>query len=242
MTNRDKPITGKFYHVYNRGVEKRIIYPEEKDYVRFIHNLYEFNDTNPSDKYYVNQYSEVGLPYIEKLRDKQESNKKPRDFLVNILVFCLMPNHYHLLLKQVKDEGITEFMRKIGTGYTNYFNLKNDRVGPLFQGKYKAVLIEEDEHFNYLPNYIHLNPLELIEPNWKEGKLNNINRAVNFLESYRWSSYLDYIGKKNFPSLTQREFLSDNYQDPDEYKREVKDWLMEIEIDSIRDLTIELDY
>ncbi len=113
------------YHIYNRGVEKRKVFLDDQDYFRFIHDLYEFNDENPvlnvnyRLQHRQSKYMGVQLPYI----------KNERKLLVDILVWCLMPNHYHLILRQRRDNGIVLFMQKLGSGYTNYFNLKYKRVG-----------------------------------------------------------------------------------------------------------------
>jgi len=183
-----------FYHVYNRGVEKRDTFMDDHDRFRFIHDLYEFNDTAPAGK-----FSEVRPPIVV--------GKHKRDMLVKIHVFCLMTNHYHLILEQIKDGGIVQFMKKLGTGYAMYFNEKYTRVGPLFQGRFKAILVDEDRYLSHLSRYIHLNPFELIEPKWQEVRIQNWDKAREFLETYRWSSFMDYIGKKNFPSITSRDFI-----------------------------------
>lgn len=148
-------IENEIYHIYNRGVEKRNIFTEDKDYFRFVHDLFEFNDENPASNmtYYFNPKSmEVQPPYLKK-------EKNPRKLLVEILVFCLMPNHFHLLLRQKQKNGIVKFMQKLGTGYTMYFNKKNERVGGLFQERFKAVVVKDEEHFIHLPFYIHTNPI-----------------------------------------------------------------------------------
>lgn len=227
--------TNEIYHIYNRGVEKRKIFLDEEDYLRFIHDLFEFNDINPTPNltYYLKSQfksKEVGLPKIE---------KESRKLLVEILVFCLMPNHFHLMVKQKVDGGITLFMRKLGTGYTNYFNQKYKRVGPLFQGKYKIVHLYQDAHFLYLPYYIHLNPLELIIPEWKEQGIKNIKKAMRFLEKYRWSSFLDYIGYKNFPSVTQRQFLLKLFNGAENYKKDTIRWINNININENKDIILE---
>ena len=218
---RPKFITDEVYHVYCRGVEKRQIFMKGKDYLRAIHDLFEFNDTHPAQSFYnhVNKSSEVRL-------QKMESRIK-RELMVEILCFCFMPNHYHLLLRQKIEGGITEFMRKFGTGYTNFFNIKYNRVGPLFQGKFKAVHVVRQAHLLYLPHYIHLNPLDLSMPEWREKRIRNIYGALKVLENYRWSSYLDYWGKKNFPSITQRDFFVEIYGSPTsiDYRGEVRRWL-----------------
>ena len=131
-----KYVNNYFYHIYNRGIDGRDIFNEEKDYLRFIHCLYEFNDKRPA------------LPYRWLFKKEEVLNKKnPGELLVNILCFCLMPNHFHLILQQIIEGGITKFMRKLGTGYTMYFNEKYERSGVLFQSKFKSILIETDEYF-----------------------------------------------------------------------------------------------
>lgn len=227
------------YHVYNRGVEKRTVFIKEKDYFRFIHDMYEFNDVNPALNlgFHFDNYG------TKLVKSDFTSFRKPRKPLVEILCFCLMPNHYHFMLRQLVDGGITEFMRKIGTGYTNYFNTKRQRVGPLFQGKFKAVHVTKEAHLTYLPHYIHLNPLDLKMPEWREQKIRSPKQALKFLESYRWSSYLDYIGKKNYPSVIQPDFLLTNYyRSPTSlvnYRKEIEDWLADFDLMELQDITIE---
>lgn len=150
-----------------------------------------------------------------------------------------MPNHYHLLIRQKVVDGIVKFMQKLGVGYTMYFNQKYERVGPLFQGRFKAVLVGLDEHLLYLPYYIHLNPIELVEPRWKEQTIKSWGETIRFLESYHWSSYLDYIGKKNFPSVTSRKFLRDIVGDSREYKKATEEWLKNLDLEDIEDLVLE---
>lgn len=162
-----------------------------------------------------------------------------KETLVDILAFCLMPNHYHLLLRQRLDGGITKFMHKVGTGYTNYFNQKNERVGSLFQGRFKAVLIEDEYHFARMPFYIHLNPLDLVAPEWREKRINSIDQTLRFLESYKWSSYLDYIGNGQFSSVINKEFITEFFGSPNLCKKRMEEWLREMNLENIRPLTLE---
>lgn len=224
------------YHVFNRGVEKRKVFLDKQDYFRFIHDLFEFNDEEPAANLY---YKTSNFQSYEAKPRKIGNNEHKRKLLVEILAFCLMPNHYHLLLRQKKDGGIANFMQKLGTGYTMYFNQKYERAGSLFQGTYKAVEVENDAQLLHLPYYVHLNPVELVEPNWKDREIKNYKKVIKFLGSYRWSSYLDYTGKKNFPSVTSREFLTDIVGGPEEYKKATKEWMKELHLEEIEDVTLD---
>ena len=218
----------EFYHVYNRGVEKRDIFQENIDYMRFIHDMYEFNDDNfvAAANVRLSCRSPKGateksleLVFIEK------KDKKPRKLLVEIMAFCLMPNHYHFILKQKIDGGITKFMSKIGSGYAAYFNLKHERVGPLFQSTFKAKHIDQQNYFDYLLFYLHFNPLDLIGEDWREKGKKNYQKYEDFLKNYRWSSHLDYSGQKNFPSVINRDFYLDLLKGELGYKNQIKDWM-----------------
>ena len=230
---RIKPVIGEIYHIYNRGIEQRNIFLDDDDRLRFIHDLFEFNDENPTINlayhFGQKQSKEVGLPKIERV---------PRKLLIDLLIFCLMPNHFHLMIKQQKEGGITAFMRKLGTGYTNYFNKKYERVGGLFQGRFKANLISEEAHFIHLPFYIHTNSLDLIY-----GSSTSIDwrKQVEFLENYRWSSFPDYIGKKNFPSVTSRKFLLEFWGGEKAYQKETEKWLRERDqnIEKVKEIALE---
>ena len=221
----------EIYHIYNRGVDKRRVFLSDKDRLRFVHDLYEFNDEAAALN--TGYYYDQGTKHIASIF------KKPRKPLVEILSFCEMPNHFHLLVRQVKEWGITAFMRKLGTGYTNYFNQKYQRSGVLFQGKFKAVHVEKESHLVYLPHYIHLNALDIVMPEWRGGN-GNIKVALRFLESYRWSSYLDYIGKKNFPSVIVNSPLQ-IYGSPTsiDYQDMIKEWLKEFNLSLIEKVAIE---
>jgi len=222
------------YHVYNRSVEKREIFVDDQDRFRFIHDLFEFNDEAPAVNFYYKR------PLIQSYEAKpRKIEQQKRKLLVEILAFVVMPNHFHLLLRQIKENGISNFMHKLGTGYTMYFNQKYERAGSLFQGTYKAILVNQEAHFIHLPYYIHFNPLDLKFPEWRDREIKNYKQAMKFLENYRWSSFLDYIGKKNFPSVTQREFLNEFFEGPENYKKDAMKWLKEMDLEEIEDFTLE---
>ncbi|KKT30105.1 hypothetical protein A3G55_02230 [Candidatus Giovannonibacteria bacterium RIFCSPLOWO2_12_FULL_44_25] len=221
---RIKPAINSIYHVFNRGVEKRDVFLDDRDRQRFVFSLFAFNDISPVLNH--NRLIEVGLPSFD-----------DREKMVEIWAFALMPNHFHLMLKQLTENGITEFMRKIGTGYTNYFNLKYQRAGHLFQGKYKFSLISEMRHYTYLPFYIHMNPLSLTK-NAKEIPVNP-KKAIQRLEQYKWSSHLDYIGKPNFPSVIDQTELNSLFGGPSQYKNDFAEWIKNKGFKDVDDIAID---
>ncbi|MDP2655554.1 MAG: transposase, partial [bacterium] len=185
---------GEYYHLYNRGVEKRNIFLTQKDYNRFQRLLYLANST-------------------ERFVYRDVENKELKDIdhgepLIAIAAWVLMPNHFHILVKEITEGRIEMFMRKLCTGYSSYFNKRHDRVGPLFQGRYKSQHVSEDTHLKYLFAYIHLNPLKLIEPAWKERGNINVTKAKKYISAYEHSSYLSYIDANREESilLSKNEF------------------------------------
>ncbi|MBC8412040.1 MAG: transposase [Nitrospira sp.] len=198
----------EIYHVYNRGVEKRDIFEITSDYKRFIHDLYEFND----DQRVLNLGYRYNCPSKQKGEPDIILNKSGRIPIVEILVFTLMPNHYHLLLRQKKPDGITRFMHKLGTGYTMYFNKKYQRSGCLFQGPFKAVHVNDEAHLIHLPHYIHTNPYR---------GLASI-KTLKDLQQYRWSSFSDYLGHRLYRHIITRQFLLNSYGGQEGYIRYTK--------------------
>lgn len=215
----------KIYHVLNRGVEKRQIFMDKQDHFRFIHNLYELNNQDRVETTYNNFRDFGNNGKVAKVR------KKSRKLLVNILAFCLMPNHYHILLAPKIENGIPLFMQKVNMGYSKYFNQKYDRTGTLFQGRYKQIIVTNETHFLHLPFYIHFNPLDLSSPEWRKNRISNPKKALEFLKSYRWSSHLDYLGIKNFPSVLNMKHLREVLGDGNDYKKLIENYLKDIQID-----------
>ncbi len=183
-----------FYHILNRGVEKRKIVLDDGDRLRFVSDLYELNNKKV-----------VPHPH---LRDRRDPG---RQRLVHIHAWCLMDNHYHLLVSPSENDPthISRFAQKLGMGYAKFFNEKYSRSGVLWQGVFKKIRIERDAHFNYIPYYIHLNPLDFFMPEWRIGQVKKPLDALSYLKNYRWSSFLDYFGEKNFPSIIHTEILHD---------------------------------
>ena len=164
---------------------KRKIFTNANDYSRFLVLLYSCNSYERVD---IGDQLRQGLTLSEIFQmDRKET-------LVSIGAFCLMPNHFHLLIKERVDNGVSKFMQKLQTAYTMYFNKKNDRNGSLFQGTFKAKHVTKDEYLKYLFAYINLNPVKLIDPEWKENGIKNLHESEKYLSEYRYSSYLDLAG------------------------------------------------
>jgi len=220
----------EYYHIYNRGVDKRKTFMDDEDRYRFLHDLYEFNDENLTPEF-CRRVNTVGNPVPH--------SEMPRELLVEISCFCLMPNHFHLILKQLVENGIPKFMQKMG-GYTSYFNLKHERSGTLFQGPFKAVRIKTDDQMVHLNRYIHLNPVDIFQPKWKERGIKDLEETIKLLEKYRWSSYLDYIGIKNYPSLINKQFVLESYFKRGKcYKKFILDGLIEGNLSKIEQVILE---
>lgn len=194
---------GDIAHVILRGIDGNAIFKDINDYYRGIFSIYEFNNINPV----TIQHKREARNRFKQSRGQTSTFIDKRDKIVDLLCFCFMSNHIHLLVKQIKDDGITKFMQKIGTGYAGYFNRKYRRKGHLFQDTFSAIKIKTDQQLKIVFAYIHTNPLSLKNLEWKTIRIKNIEEARNFLENYKWSSYLDYIGTNNFTSVTQREFI-----------------------------------
>lgn len=186
----------EFFHVLNRGVDKRKVVMNDDDRQRFVRGLYLFNDRNAPPNA-VSQLRQV------------ESTSRKREKLVYIHAWCLMDNHYHLLVSPINDDlgNLSLFMKKLNMGYARFFNEKYGRTGALWQGKYKKVYIERDAQFQYIPFYIHLNPLDYSLPEWRKGSVKNPKIALDFLRDWVWSSYNDYTGSKRFSSIIDSKLL-----------------------------------
>lgn len=178
MPYRKTPIfTEGYYHIYNRGVEKRSIVLDRADRQRWSRKLREY---------------------------KEKSG-------IVLLCYCLMPNHFHLLVKQNIDDSIVKFMRMFSTSHSMYFNKRYERVGPLFQGRFKAKLIDQEGYLLQLSRYIHLNPVELLIRDASFQKARLLHSLIeSFLRGYKWSSYLEYLedSKEGLCELEIAEYFS----------------------------------
>ncbi len=187
----------EWYHCYNRGVDKRIVFLDTHDYYRFLEQLYLANSEFPLHRDNIRK------------RNFTEILQTPRkDPLVAIGAFSLMPNHYHLVLKEIVEGGITKFMHKLGTGYTMYFNTRYDRSGNLFVKPFRSRHVHDDIYFQHLINYIHCNSAELFENEWKMGSVQDMDALIEKLLRYPYSSLNAYEDKNTplYPILDERVF------------------------------------
>ncbi|MDO8663326.1 MAG: transposase [Candidatus Wildermuthbacteria bacterium] len=222
-------VNGEIYHLVLRAIDNNLIFKNADDYYRGIFSIYEFNNSNAIE--ILKRRREIQRAKQRKVGggpSSAQASADPldeRDKLVEILAFCFMPNHIHLLVKQLKDGGITKFMRKVGTGYGGYFNRKYKRKGYVFQDRFSSILIKDDTQLKIVFVYIHTNPAALVEGGWKEKGVNNPGKVIKFLEKYKWSSYSDYLSIENFPSVTERDFLLNLMRGETGCKEAVDSWI-----------------
>lgn len=245
---RVEPFTiGDYVHVYNRGNRKLDIVLDEKDKYRFMQSLRFFNDANlsqnilrdilqHSNSLLVSDTNRLFESVFELGWPKNWPERKP---LVKILCYCLIPNHFHLLLKEIIEGGISKLMQKLGIGFTNYFNLIHQEKGRLFQGSYKGKTIGDDqEYLQYLSVYIQvINVLELF-PGGLTKALENIDEALKFVEQYPFSSYQDFIGRRK-SLIIDKDVLGEIFSTPDQYKEFVRDVLQSKKYEVLGDLKME---
>jgi putative transposase len=153
-------------------------------------------------------------------------NIKRGEPLVAIGAYCLMPNHFHILVKEITEGGLTSFMSKLATGYSMYFNKVHTRIGPLFQSRFKAEHVDRDEYLKYLFAYIHLNPVKLIQSDWKERGIDEIAKTQEYLRNFFYSSYVDYLGVDREEKILLSPIEFPEYFDKAvDFKAYVNDWL-----------------
>jgi len=194
----------EYYHIYNRGIMKTPIFLDEADKKRFIKLLFVCNSDKP-----VVFKTIQGLPLDEIERGEA---------LVDIGAYCLMPNHFHILIHERVDGGISMFMEKLSTAYVMYFNTKNNRTGRLFEGTFKAKHVENEPYFNWVFSYIHLNPVKLIDSKWKEYGISDPISAKNFMQNYKYSSYYDYfVGDRPEGAIVNRDAFPEHFSQLDDF-------------------------
>jgi len=216
-------VSNEIYHVVSRSVGDTVIFDNENDFYRGIFSIYEFNNDNPVE-IWLRRKQRKAEKLLESLGRPTSQYLDRRDKIVEVMAFSFMPNHLHLILKQIKDNGIVEFMKKVNGGYAKYFNKKYNRIGHLFN-KFRAVHIKDDVQLKNCFVYVHTNLISLIEPYWKEKGIVSPKKVKKFLENNKRHSYPDYLGKKNFRFVTQRDFLLDVMCGKEGCRLAVNNWI-----------------
>jgi len=215
---------GQFYHIYNRGNARQNIFVNDKDRYRFLQAIYLSNSSRSFLSIEELERNKSGYT-LEEIKKIIESNDVSYEPLVKIYADCLMPNHFHFLLQETKENGIIKFMQRLGTSYAKYFAIKYDRPGSLFQGRFKAVHINKDEQLRYILAYINvINPAQLVEPDLKEKGIKNMNTVWEKVNNYRWSTHQEYINKRK-SIIIDKGLLKELYPDSKTYNDFVKNIL-----------------
>ncbi|MCR4276052.1 MAG: transposase [Candidatus Parcubacteria bacterium] len=194
-TRKDAFSDGEYFHIFNRGVDKRITFSDERDIRRFYKSMVEFNAVDPIGSLYEKSFDQLGGP-----------TAKSEEKLVNIIAYCLNPNHFHLILQQVNDGGISEYMKRLGGGYTWYFNNKYDRSGSLFQGRFKSVHVDSNEYLLHVSAYVNLND----RVHQLGGPTAKLVESVS-----SWSEYTDH----KIQGICEKEIILGQFRNKNEYEK-----------------------
>src|SRR3989344_3150278 len=204
-------VPDEYYHIYNRGNSKQKIFPPPKDFGRFVKILYLAN-------------SEKGFKFRDTTGQIYDIERGKQ--LVSIGAYCLMPNNFHILMKEVDEGGLSKFMQKLTTAYSMYYNTKYKRSGSLFEGRFKSEHLYDDQYLKYIFSYIHLNPLKLLDNEWKENGIKNKSSALRFLDQYNFSTYPEYKGI-NRPEkvILDRKPFPDYFPTQQSFSKEIFEWI-----------------
>ena len=199
---KTKIAPGEIYHIFNRSIAQVPIFLSNRDFLRFteVIDYYRFLSLPMRFSHYNRLEADIKKSFLDELYQKRET-------LIEIYSFCLIPDHFHFLLKELKENGIRKFISNIQNSYAKYFNTKTERSGSLFQEMFKAVRIASDEQFIHVARYIHLNP-------YSSFLFDNPDR----LKTFRWSSFGDYLGINNHPFISQ-SFLGSFFKSPTDLEK-----------------------
>lgn len=200
---RENIAVNEYYHIYNRGVGKKIIFKDDRDRIRFLFLILYFQAENN-----FAQISRIIAFYVKHRMfdvDAEITKNLISKRFVELIGFALMPNHFHLIVKETKEGGIAKYMHRVLNSYAKYFNTRYGVSGHLFEGPYKAVHVESNEQLLYLSAYVHMNPTEINEWHKKE-------------ETFPWSSYQDYVKENRFGEILKNEIVLEQFRNKEEYK------------------------
>ena len=213
---RKKPfVAGEYYHVYNRGVDKRNIFSDQNDVQRFLQSMREFNTKEPIGSIYENSFVKPQLgretSKLPKLGKLPKSNQK----LVDFIAYCLNPNHFHFILRPLSDNGLSEFIKRLAGGYTKFFNNKSNRLGVLFQGVFKSIHVNSNKYLLYLSAYVNLN-----------NEVHQLGNETSKSSKLVRNSFNEYIN--NEPGFCTKEIILEQFNSKKEYGIFVKEVVGEI--------------
>ena len=200
-------IEGEYYHIYNRGNSKKILFHDNQDHQHFIKLLTILN-TNSSIR-------------LKRIRVQSQND----DPLVSIGAYCLMPNHFHVLITQESEKGVSKFMQKVSTGYAMYYNKKYKHTGGLFEGKFKSKHANNNVYLHYLFAYIHLNPAKILDQNWKLKVRTSPKEMVAYLMNYEYSSFNEYLS--GMFVVVNKNAFPDYFPNKQSFIKSVTSWFRE---------------
>jgi len=197
----------EYYHLYNRGAEKKNIFCDKQDYVRFMFLMFYFQSPTPINNtaWYTRSFLKTGLFRLQ----AQKLNEILKSRYIELTAFTLMPNHFHLLVQNLEDSAVSVYMQRVLTAYSKYFNAKYKATGHLFQGPFGAVHVKKNEQLLHLSAYIHKNPKDLHDH--KDG-----------YDKYQWSSYQDYLSFNRWDKLLKTDMLQKQFASQSAYKNFVE--------------------
>jgi putative transposase len=193
----------EYYHLVNRGVGKKVLFKDKRDYSRFLFLILhlQYADTPRNISRHITYFVQH---QVFNINTEVLGNR-----LVELTAFTLMPNHFHLVVRELGDSNVSDYMQRVLNAYAKYFNTKYKVTGHLFEGPFRAVHVEDNDQLLYVSAYVHRNPIEIA--NWK-------SRA----HKYPWSSYQDYIGHNRWGGILQRDIILDQFESPSEYKNYIE--------------------
>jgi putative transposase len=208
-------VAGEYYHIYNRGNSKQKIFHDTEDYLRFISLLYIANTTDKFNLYDIYRFTKFNIYDLEK-----------NNTIVSIGAYCLMPNHFHILITENNQGGVSKFMQKLTTAYSMYYNKKYKRSGSLFEGKFKSEHAKNDRYLKYLFSYIHLNPVKLIDKDWKEKGVKDKQETLHYLNNYKYSSYIDYLEiQRDQKKILNTDSFPKYFRSKADFLKNIFEWL-----------------
>lgn len=234
MARKEKFVPGQYYHIYSRIILNSPKFKDHKNAKKLAQTFLLANSTKSTEAF----------EYLRTSKNPKFENAieiaKKGDKLVNIVCYSIMPDHYHLLLKEIKEKGITEFIRKSNISISKYINIKNNRRGALFESRFQAKHVNSNNYLFHLSTYIHLNPLDIISgKEWREHKLKNWNDKKKKLLSYPWTSLRHFLYKEyKDPLISGEKIILDQFKNREEYELFLKEWCVET-LDDLKNIIID---